>query len=85
MGTLRVKGILFPSFSIPAAHLVHYHITEVSISPSSKCCTTTSTKRISAKAALAHPFFQDVTKPVPHLSTLIALLKPVPPVSPFPV
>ncbi|XP_068826180.1 cyclin-dependent kinase 2 isoform X5 [Capricornis sumatraensis] len=24
-------------------------------------------KRISAKAALAHPFFQDVTKPVPHL------------------
>lgn len=24
-------------------------------------------KRISAKAALAHPFFQDVTKTVPHL------------------
>nr|KAF6373202.1 cyclin dependent kinase 2 [Pipistrellus kuhlii] len=24
-------------------------------------------KRISAKAALTHPFFQDVTKPVPHL------------------
>ncbi|KAJ1061574.1 hypothetical protein K5549_002609 [Capra hircus] len=24
-------------------------------------------KRLSAKAALAHPFFQDVTKPVPHL------------------
>uniref|UniRef100_A0A2K5EJV3 Cyclin-dependent kinase 2 n=1 Tax=Aotus nancymaae TaxID=37293 RepID=A0A2K5EJV3_AOTNA len=24
-------------------------------------------KRISAKVALAHPFFQDVTKPVPHL------------------
>ncbi|KAM6215461.1 cyclin-dependent kinase 2 isoform 4-T4 [Rhynchocyon petersi] len=24
-------------------------------------------KRVSAKAALAHPFFQDVTKPVPHL------------------
>ncbi|XP_006859467.1 PREDICTED: cyclin-dependent kinase 2 isoform X2 [Chrysochloris asiatica] len=24
-------------------------------------------KRISAKAALAHPFFQDVTKPIPHL------------------
>ncbi|KAL1775528.1 cyclin-dependent kinase 2 isoform X2 [Sigmodon hispidus] len=27
-------------------------------------------KRISAKAALAHPFFQDVTKPVPHLRLL---------------
>lgn len=67
-GELGVKGILFPSFSIPAAHLVHYHITEVSMHLSlQQMLHYDPNKRISAKAALAHPFFQDVTKPVPHL------------------
>ena len=67
MGT-RGERILFPSFSIPGAHLVHYHITEVSMHLSlQQMLHYDPNKRISAKAALAHPFFQDVTKPVPHL------------------
>lgn len=69
MGTLPwVKGIVSRFLKTPAAHLLHYHITDVSIHLSlQQMLHYDPNKRISAKAALAHPFFQDVTKPVPHL------------------
>lgn len=70
MGTLPwVKWILISQFfGILAAHLFQYHITEVSIHLSlQQMLHYDPNKRISAKAALTHPFFQDVTKPVPHL------------------
>ena len=42
-------------------------------------------KRISAKAALAHPFFQDVTKPVPHLRLWSPSQARTPSITLFPV
>ncbi|XP_045409655.1 cyclin-dependent kinase 2 isoform X3 [Lemur catta] len=49
-------------------YIVHYHIIEVSIHLFlQQMLHYDPNKRISAKAALTHPFFQDVTKPVPHL------------------
>lgn len=49
--------------------LVHFlHVSEISLYLSlQQMLHYDPNKRISAKAALAHPFFQDVTKPVPHL------------------
>lgn len=61
--------ILVPKFlSAPAVPLAHCPITEFRLYFSlQQMLHYDPNKRISAKAALAHPFFQDVTKPVPHL------------------
>lgn len=56
------------SLSTPAGRLGHCQVTEARVCFSlQQMLHYDPNKRISAKAALAHPFFQDVTKPVPHL------------------
>lgn len=57
MGTWGMMGTPPPSLSPPPSLLL----------PPQQMLHYDPNKRISAKAALGHPFFRDVTRAVPHL------------------